>query len=74
MHDLRPAGDERRCPRCLQSLVPWNEPGYEVVGEAAYGEAALMLLDTLRSADDHRYCHAAAQRDGTDPDSEEEIS
>ncbi len=32
----------------LKSLVPWNELGYEVVGEAAGGEAALMLLDTLR--------------------------
>jgi len=32
----------------LKSLVAWNELGYEVVGEAASGEAALTLLDTLR--------------------------
>ena len=32
----------------LKSLVPWNELGYEVVGEAANGEAAQKLLDELR--------------------------
>ena len=32
----------------LKSLVSWDELGYEVVGEAASGEAALTLLDTLR--------------------------
>ncbi len=32
----------------LKSLVPWNELGYEVVGEAANGEAALKLVDKLR--------------------------
>ena len=32
----------------LKSLVPWNELGYEVVGEASNGEAALKLLDKLR--------------------------
>jgi len=32
----------------LKSLVPWNELGYEVVGEAANGDAALKLVETLR--------------------------